>query len=707
MASADVLVLRHRHPTRLLTDHDGSFIVAINPVLRSDHYNKGYPIVTDSTDRASWTTRPVSRRGMLAGSAAVGAATAALWSGATALAPGHAGAVPSGRPNPWRGFTPPVRQFTKTFIEQNVPIRMDDGVTLRADVWYPAHRNGAKASGRFPVVVTTHCYGKSLLAAMADYTKYGYIVVVADVRGTGASEGRFGILDEREAKDAYNVVEWAGTQPFSTGKVGVDGFSYLGASSAMTAATRPPHLVAANFGGAPTDLYRTFVTQGGNWSSSSALWFALELMGVAPLPFALNSNEPSLTPRNPTTDIATFISRLRDNGSSVPYRFQELSRLIDESNNWDGPFWQERATDVSKIEVPTLVYTGWADLFMRDTPRDFESLRLARGRKLMVIGPWTHYSMPKHIGPRNDQPVDDILIAWFDRWLKGIDNGVDRLDPALLWENGTERWVGHDSWPTSGTNFERIHLSGTKSRTSRSVNDGSLTVAPSPAPSKATMRVDPTAGVCSRQTVQYLGGLPVYLPLSFFLSNFPIDEVPNVDQIAPCFRKDDRTNELGALTYTTPALRRDATMTGPVALTLHGSTTAPDPVWVARLSDVAPDGTARPIGEGALVASRRQLDSARTHYAPNGDVVEPFQWHTKARSLPVRRGAIETYNVEIWPTSWTLRTGHRLRLTVDGAEFPHLLPNAATPRRQGDLTVHTGPAHPSFLTVPVDHGAFR
>ncbi len=183
---------------------------------------------------------------------------------------------------------------TKTFIEQNVPIRMDDGVTLRADVWFPAHPNGAKAAGRYPVVVTTHCYGKSLLAAMADYTKYGYIVVVADARGTGAYEGRFGLLDEREARDAYNVVEWAGTQPFSTGKVGVDGFSYLGASSAMTAAKRPPHLAAANFGGAPTDPYRTFITQGGNWSSSSALWFALELMGVAPPPFSLNPNEPSL-----------------------------------------------------------------------------------------------------------------------------------------------------------------------------------------------------------------------------------------------------------------------------------------------------------------------------------------------------------------------------------------------------------------------------
>lgn len=284
-----------------------------------------------SDRRAPWST-PVERRSVLVGAAA-GAAALAAGTHASLGAPARAEAA--GAPNPWQGFEAPVRSYPKNFIEQNVPVAMDDGVILRVDVWYPADESGAKVPGEFPVIVTSHCYGKALLSAMADYSRYGYVVVVADARGTGASEGSFGILDEREARDAYNVVEWAGTQPFSTGKVGVEGFSYLGSSSAMTAATRPPHLVAANFGGAPTDLYRTFTTQGGNWSSSSALWFLLELLGVAPLPFVLDAKDDgtALVPRDPTTDIATFLKRVQTDGSGIPFRFRELQRILDGTNN--------------------------------------------------------------------------------------------------------------------------------------------------------------------------------------------------------------------------------------------------------------------------------------------------------------------------------------------------------------------------------------
>lgn len=650
-----------------------------------------------------WKTQ-FSRRRLIAGTA-VGAGAAVL----STLPPApFAGRAHAQETNPWNGFTAPTRSYEKTYIEQNVPIRMDDGVTLRVDLWFPAHENGTKVDGRFPVIVTSHCYGKAIISAMADYSRYGYVVVVVDSRGTGASEGSFGILDEREARDAYEIVEWAGTQPFSTGKVGVDGFSYLGSSAAMTAATRPPHLAAANFGGAPTDLYRTFTTQGGNWTSSSALWFALEFLGVAPLPFSLNGNGGAIdiVPRNPTTDLTTFIGRLQADGSSIPFRLRELQRIIDETNNWDSTFWQERSTDVSRIEVPTLLYSGWADLFMRDTPRDFRALQLERGHKLMVMGPWTHYSAPKNIGVNNDQPVDDLLIGWFDHWLKGIDNGIDRLDPVLLWENGSECWTGHDAWPDQNTTYQRLYLTGDRSGTSQSVNDGSLHTTPPNNGGSDTEVIDPTNGICSRQTMQYLGGLPVYLPISFFLSTFPIKEVPNIDQIAPCFRIDDRVNEIDVLTYTTEPIQQDLTLTGPIALTLRGSTTAADPSWVARLSDVAPDGSARPVGEGALVASRRALDSARTRYDSSGDVTEPFHWHTPEAAQPVVPGAIETYNIEIWPICWKLRTGHRLRLTIDGAELPHLLPTVAYSKRFGNLTVHHDPTSPSFLSVPLSGTSF-
>lgn len=629
---------------------------------------------------------------------AAGAATAAAVAGKRGAAKSRPPLAPG--PSPWEGFVAPKPSYPHIVIERNVPIEMEDGVILRADVRYPADAKGEKAPGPFPVVVTSHCYNKGIIPTMTNYPAYGYVLVVVDVRGTGCSDGKWGILDDRECQDAYNIIEWAGTQPFSNGKVGVEGFSYLGASSALTAATRPPHLVAASFGGAPTDRYRTILTQGGNPASSAILWFILEMMGIAPTPFTLEARDGfKIIAKNPLKELGIFARRLLLNGSSIPFRFKLFFGVLSEKINWDNEFWRERATDTSKIDVPTLVYTGWEDLFQRDTPRDFRSLQMDTGRKKMVVGPWTHYSFPKHIGVRNNQPIDDVLVGWFDKWLKGIDNGIDHIDPILLWEYGSEKWVGHKSWPAENTRHERLYLTGDTSGTSGSVNDGTLADTAPERDGSSTMRVNPFKGFGTRQTMQFLGGLPVY--------SLPSWEPPFVDKIFPGMRKDDRRNERGALTFTSAPVAGDVAITGTLAVTLRGSTTAADPVWVARLSDVGPDGKARPISQGALVASRRELDPERTIYAPNGDAVEPFHWHTQDKALPVTSGEVQTYNIEIWPASWLLRKGHRLRLTIDGAEVPHLWPTSHIKKRLGNLTAHFGPNELSYLSVPVQLGTFE
>jgi len=596
----------------------------------------------------------------------------------------------------WEGFVAPQPQYRDKVAHTNVPIVMDDGVILRANAYVPALADGSEALGPFPVIVTTHCYGKNQGGSTIDYTQYGYAHVVVDVRGTGSSEGLFGMLNDREAKDAYNIIEWAAIQSFSDGNVGVEGFSYMGASSVMTAATRPPHLKAAAYGGAPTDIYRTFTSQGGHWASGSFLWFLLQNSGVAPVP------SPESSPLNLVEDLQTFVGRLVESGSSLPFRYSQLLAIVDEDNNWDSPFWQERRTDVRDIAVPTLVFTGWQDLFLRDTPRDYRALALPPGIKQMFIGPWTHYSTPRTIGSENKDDADTMLVAWFDHWLKGVDNGVTEQGPVTLWEYGTERWVRHTDWPLADTRYQRLYLTPTVSGTSQSLNDGSLSALAPSMSAEDSVVVNPVSGLCSRQTVQYLGGLPLYLPVGFF-SIDAVDGSPTeaLATFAPCWRDDDSINELGALTYTTAALDQDARLAGPITLTLKGSTTAGDPTWVATLADVAPDGTARQMTEGALVASRRQLDPARSHYAPSGDVTEPFHWHQPAYDLPVVSGEIYNYNIEIWPTNWMLQKGHRLRLKITGAELPHLMPSTNLPQKLGTLTVYSGPDDPSFLVVPL------
>ena len=102
--------------------------------------------------------------------------------------------------------------------------------------------------------------------------------------------------------------------------------------------------------------------------------------------------------------------------------------------NWDNELWKDRAVDVTRFNAPTLVYTGWEDIFFRSTLRQYRDLRMSPGRKLVVVGPWVHYTFPKTIGPTGTETIDDFEIAWFDRWLKDIRNGIERLGPVILLE---------------------------------------------------------------------------------------------------------------------------------------------------------------------------------------------------------------------------------------------------------------------------------
>lgn len=591
----------------------------------------------------------------------------------------------------WAGYVKPLQSFQKKAIQANVDIPMDDGVRLRADIYYPALSDGSKAPGRFPVVVVDTCYGKSSYALTGYgggatlFPLYGYVLVVVDARGTGASEGAFTVLDKREQRDGYDIVEWAAKQPFSDGRVGAAGFSYMGTSSTMIAATNPPSLKAAVSGGAPLDIYRTFLTQGGNWSSSSVLWFLLELLGTTPLPFVIEGNE--LLWHDPKVEIDTLLKRTAENGNSIPFRLEQVKNLAIEKNLWDNDFWRERAVDPRKITVPTLVFTGWNDLFLRDGPREYRELGLPPGQKQLVIGPWTHYTLPKVVGQNGISNSDEMVISWFDRWVKGINNGMERMGPVTLFDQGTKQWQRQTAWPQAGTNYQKWYLSGLKSKSAQSLNDGSLLPNKPILPGIDAGLLTPLVeSACSRSTLQFFGGIPELLP-----------EIKDL----PCW-KSQNGRERRAYTYTTAPFTEDTQISGPIAVHLFGSSTAKDATWVALVSDVEPDGTSVSMSEGALRTSRRALDTSRTIYTPSGDVIEPFHWNTTATASYAPIGSISTLDIEVWPVNWTIKKGHRVRLTIAASDGPHLVPTTTSLDRIGLLNVHRGGLFtPSHLLLPV------
>jgi putative CocE/NonD family hydrolase len=233
--------------------------------------------------------------------------------------------------------------------------------------------------------------------------------------------------------------------------------------------------------------------------------------------------------------------------------------------------------------------------------------------------------------------------------------------------------------------YRRLYLSAAHSGSARSMYDGSLVDDPPASAFAQTAQLNPLSGLCTRSTTQWSAGI------------FP--------PVGDC-ETDNRFQELGALTYTTAPAQQALHVEGPIGLTLQGSTNAGDAIWTAVLTDVAAGGRSTQVTGGWLLSSRRAIDPRRTLVAPNGDLVAPYHPFTKAELLPVHAGQTYTLNFEIFGTDAVIKPGHRLRLVITSGDTPHLAPmgTSVIETLGAVTTVHSSPAAPSFLTLPVAGG---
>jgi putative CocE/NonD family hydrolase len=170
----------------------------------------------------------------------------------------------------------------------------------------------------------------------------------------------------------------------------------------------------------------------------------------------------------------------------------------------------------------------------------------------------------------------------------------------------------------------------------------------------------------------------------------------------PCFT-DDRLNALsGGASYTSTPLAADLRISGPIAARLWLSTTASDAAVAVRVDDVAPDGTSAGMTTGWATAAFRATDARRSRTV-RGHLLQPWHPFTQESVLPVAAGTPTAVDVEVFPTNWVLKAGHRLKIVVDPSDFPHALPPAPAllARLGGQVSVLTDPAHPSAVELPV------
>jgi putative CocE/NonD family hydrolase len=594
-------------------------------------------------------------------------------------------------------------------VEKNVMIPVRDGVRLAADLYRPT-REGKPASGRFPALLTRTPYDKGGSAAEGRYyAERGYVVVANDTRGRYASEGTWHGLRDDPA-DGYDVVEWIAAQDWSDGKVGTFGTSYPGGTQHALAEMRPPHLTAM----VPIDALSNCGVSGMRHGGA----FELRFMNWIFQTGAPNSKAALADPALRQALVESG-RRVREHADSLPVRpGTSPLRVVPEYEAWlveamqsgpEAPFWHIKGMSVvdhlaDYADVPVVHVTGWYDSWARQVAMNYEALSAAKkSPQRLIIGPWTHGGQGSNVAGEvefGENAAIDLLafrLRWYDRWLRGVKNGVDDEPPVLLYVMGTgdDRrsgggrlkhagfWRTERTWPITRARQERLYLQP----------DGALAAAPpSQAESATTYTFDPlhpvpTVGgnISSNQGLMTAGGF---------------DQRPRDDTHAAVNRL-PLSERRDVVVFRTPPLPTDLEVTGTVQVQLWVSSTAPDTDFTAKLIDEVPPNPDYPLGFDLNLG-----DSIfRARYREGLD----------HQSAPLKPGKVVPLTITLYPTSNVFKRGHRIRLDVSSSNYPRfdVNPNTGDPlgthRRMvtAENAIHHDSAHPSHLIVPVIPAAAR
>lgn len=620
------------------------------------------------------------------GATAIAAALAAAAAGLPVPA-ATAGAVPPAAPAPTApaadDWEPRPEQYPGTVTRRDLPIVMDDGVTLRGDLVLPADAQGVAVDKKFPVIVTITAYNKAVLAGGAeavlgggaDYlVKRGYAQLTVDARGTGGSNGVWEAFSARENKDAGAIVQWAHEQPWSTGEVGMTGASYMGISQLFAAGHHPDGLKAI-FPQVPSaDVYRDVVASGGQIDVGFIpLWMGLvTATGVIP---------PAYAGTDPDNAFQMLFDRLTTGTTfTLPLMLQAI---LGGDPAYDGPFYRERSPIeyLDDVTVPTFLVGGQYDLFQRGTPLVFDRLQRNGAPVKMIVGPWDHLegSSGAEVGDAGYGSLQELQLRWFDKWIKGRDTDLHQIAPVSYYEQGSDRWVRTKRWIARDLSARSYSLSG---KAGMGGAAGALRRT-DPKAGESLLVPLPVSGLCTRSANQWTAGI-----MNGFLGS------------NPCF-ENNALNDLSGLSFETAPVKKAVRFQGSLNARLYVSTPSGDGLLSVAIEDVAPDGTVHRITGGWQTIAHRKLVRSRSRYL-DGELIQAFHPFTRAAKSKLAAGQIAPVDVEIFPTGAVIRPGHRLRVAIQGYDVPHLL--APLPDLIGQalpITVHTGPRHPSRITLPV------
>ena len=366
----------------------------------------------------------------------------------------------------WRETWPEEKLFAVTYAGAfGVPMR--DGVTLSTDVYLPA---GAE---KVPAVLVRTPYGKE--GGREVYYRYvqrGYAVVIQDVRGRSKSDGEW-IPNYYEVEDGNDTLNWIAAQPWSSGSVGMEGGSYLGYVQWAAAASGNPHLKAlisvVCAGSAFVDVPR----RGGSLNSGMLAWaFSVSQKTFKPELMERDDWQEVLRIR-PLSDIPK-----KALGYEVPF-LDQWFQPRDNDEFWSRSDWQARSQGA---QIPALIQSGWFDDNGMGTTQALELVHdFPAEKRKVILGPWQHGGNSKYdmhgvsFGSQALRfDLDLLYFRWFERFLKGVENGVDREAPVEYYTLGQERWKTAENWPVPATAERALYLTSS-GHANTSSGDGCLT----------------------------------------------------------------------------------------------------------------------------------------------------------------------------------------------------------------------------------------
>ena len=563
-------------------------------------------------------------------------------------------------------------------IDSNVPILMDDGLILRADVFRPI------SDGKYPVILSYGPYAKGLafqdgypnqwqrmteqhpdVAAGSTnkyqnwevvdpekWTREGYTCMRVDSRGCGCSPGYIDHFSPRETEDFYQCIEWAGTQSWSNGKVGLNGISYYAINQWHVASLQPPHLAAMCVWEGAADWYRDMTHHGGILSTFWANWYDMQVKTVQ---YGLGERGPRSRVTGELVCGSETLSEEELTRNRCDLGKEILNHLLDEE------YYQARSPVWSKITVPFISAGNWGGqgLHLRGNVEGF--VRAASKEKwleLHGLEHWTHFYTD----------YGRLLQKqFFDYFLKGVENGWNKEQRVRLQVRHIDKFVERteDKWPIARTRWMKLYLDPL----ARSLNWTPVT----------------TGG-----TVQF-----------------------------------DAMGD--GITFHSPLLEHETEITGPSAakLFISSSTTDADVYVVVRVfssdgDEVVFQGAIdphTPIAQGWLRASHRMLElELSTPYRP---------YHTHDQKQPLQSGEIVELDIELWPTSIVIPAGYRIALTIRGKDYEYPGPSGGRiasfknelrgcgpflhndPRDRppeifaGQTTLHTSPGRDCYILLPI------